>query len=252
MSSDHDLSDYREVRERLAAFHERHRSGRVVALDPQWIEGNPAGPGWLVTAEVYRTDDPHEYAAGRGSSFLACPGRTAFTKWSEVENAETSAVGRALAFAGFAASRSIASADDVRRARAEELGVPRAEAKGRLLAACQGRADLAGEWGALAGLDRHGPRVPLEALEVLEAICAGTYAPVEPVEAPESPSTGLGASESTTTPQPAPTTGDAPPAEVRAELEETRLELSREELVARARADVAAAAAAHNHEGNPQ
>jgi hypothetical protein len=251
MSSEPDLSDYREVRERLSEFYAAHPSGRVVALDPQWIEGNPAGPGWLVTAEVYRTDDPHEYAAGRGSSFLACPGRTSFTRWSELENAETSAVGRALALAGIAASRSIASAEDVRRARAETLGVPRAEAKGRLLAACSGSTAAAARWWLLAGFETL-ERVPTDALEVLELVCTGANDPDEPVEAPESPPTGLGASGSTTTPQPAPTTGDAPPAEVRAELEETRLELSREELVARARADVAAAAAAHNPEGNPQ
>jgi hypothetical protein len=104
--------------------------------------------------------------------------------------------------------------------------VRRAEAKGQLLAACQGHADVAGEWWRLAGWE-HVDTVPTDALAVLVTICAGTHATDDPAEDPQVPQDAPPADTGTTTPEP-----------------------TREELVARARADVAAAAAAHN-EGAP-
>src|SRR5262249_14397092 len=48
--------------------------------------------------------DANEVPSGTGHSYLDLPGKTPFTKGSELENAETSAVGRALVMAGIPSS----------------------------------------------------------------------------------------------------------------------------------------------------
>ncbi len=70
-----------------------------------------------VKAYAYRTsDDPRP---GTGHSWLEIPGTTPYTETSELENAETSAWGRALAALGFEVKRSIASANEVRNKQAQ-------------------------------------------------------------------------------------------------------------------------------------
>jgi hypothetical protein len=54
-----------------------------------------------------------ELPAGTGHSYLALPGTTPYTKGSELENAETSAVGRALVMAGIPA-KNVASAGEIK------------------------------------------------------------------------------------------------------------------------------------------
>ena len=109
-----ELNDYREVPERVTEWYERHPQGRIV---PEIVERPEDGGGrWTVKASVYRTDDPDEQPAGVGHSFLSVPGKTPYTKDSELENAETSAVGRALVNAGIPA-KSIASTQEVQAKR---------------------------------------------------------------------------------------------------------------------------------------
>jgi hypothetical protein len=72
----------------------------------------------VVKAYAYRTpDDPRP---GIGHSSLTIPGATPYTRGSELENAETSAWGRALAALGFEVKKAIASADEVRSKRIDE------------------------------------------------------------------------------------------------------------------------------------
>ena len=55
-----------------------------------------------------------------GHSYMNIPGTTSFTRGSELENAETSAVGRAIANLGYAIDKSIASRDEVLSKQLEE------------------------------------------------------------------------------------------------------------------------------------
>tara|TARA_R110000824_G_scaffold41169_2_gene122726 strand:+ start:2974 stop:3561 length:588 start_codon:yes stop_codon:yes gene_type:complete len=55
-----------------------------------------------------------------GHSYMNIPGTTSFTRGSELENAETSAVGRAIANLGYAIDKSIASRDEVQSKQVEE------------------------------------------------------------------------------------------------------------------------------------
>jgi hypothetical protein len=103
-----ELKDYREVPERIAEWFERHPEGRIVC---EIVEFTPDRV--TVKASVFRGADSLEPPAGVGHSYLGVPGTTPYTKGSELENAETSAAGRALVMAGIPA-KSVASEGEVR------------------------------------------------------------------------------------------------------------------------------------------
>ena len=65
----------------------------------------------IVEASIYRTADDIRPCVD--SSYLNIPGSTPYTKGSELENASTSAVGRALAYMGYEVKKSIASQEEV-------------------------------------------------------------------------------------------------------------------------------------------
>ena len=123
--------DYIPVNERIQLFIAKHPEG---SLRPLWPD-NPyrvLGEGetkWLIYAAcAYRwPDDP---APGVGMAWEPVPGRTPFTKGSELMNAESSAWGRALAAIGIATNKSIATAEEVRSAR-ERSGAPETAATPR-------------------------------------------------------------------------------------------------------------------------
>ncbi len=69
-------------------------------------------------AWAYRTpDDPRP---GTGWATEQVPGKTQFTRGSEVSNLETSCWGRAMAALGIATKKGIASANEVRSARGRQ------------------------------------------------------------------------------------------------------------------------------------
>ncbi len=99
--------DYVPVAERLAAFRAAHPEG---SLQSEIVELNENRV--VIRALAYRSpDDPRP---GIGHSAMAIPGRTTFTRGSELENCETSAWGRALAALAFEVKRGIASGEEVR------------------------------------------------------------------------------------------------------------------------------------------
>jgi hypothetical protein len=104
------LGDYVEVKDRIRMFYEAHPDGRLVTDRAEmWLEIDP--PRVVVKALAYRTiDDPHP---GVGWSWLTLPGRTPYTAGSELENAETSAWGRAIGSLGIGIDKSIASKQEV-------------------------------------------------------------------------------------------------------------------------------------------
>lgn len=108
-----DLKDYVDVAERLREFYEKHPSGRVTTAIVEMTDKRV-----VVRAEAFRAADA-VVPAGVGHSGLAIPGVTPYTRGSELENAETSAIGRALVAAGLASKR-VASADEVLAHRSTE------------------------------------------------------------------------------------------------------------------------------------
>jgi hypothetical protein len=98
--------DYVEVAERIAAWYAKYPDGRITTELVEMSESRA-----VMKAYVFRDFNPEP--VGVGHSYLAIPGSTPFTKGSELENAETSAVGRALVMAGIP-SKNVASANEVR------------------------------------------------------------------------------------------------------------------------------------------
>lgn len=111
-----DLSNYVDVRARIEMFREKYPQGSLQPADP----ANPfrivqVGDRIFVAyvAAAYRTAD--DTRPGIGVAWEPIPGRTPYTKDSELMNAETSAWGRAIV-AVLAVDRgaSIASAEEIR------------------------------------------------------------------------------------------------------------------------------------------
>lgn len=110
-----ELGDYVEVKDRIKLFYELFGQGRLVTADVQLTREPDDVPRVIVKAYAYRSpDDP---LPAVGWSWLSLPGATPYTRGSEIENAETSAWGRAIAALGILVDRSIASAQEVENKR---------------------------------------------------------------------------------------------------------------------------------------
>lgn len=114
--------DYNTVPERIAEWREKWPLGTLAPADPSQpfsiveVDGKTF---LVVVAAAYRT--PDDARPGIGMAWEPVPGLTNFTRNSELQNAETSAWGRAIIAVGAAdAKKGIASAEDVRNRRSEQ------------------------------------------------------------------------------------------------------------------------------------
>lgn len=173
------LEDYREVPDRIRAFYADHPEGRLLSRTilsgedvgrTHRFETDEDGQRWVVVvADVFRTaTDTHP--AGTGTARDPYPGRTPYTQRSEVENAETSAWGRALSAAGYP-GKSVASAEEIKTARESDPDALAPEAE------VQALYESIPLGGLVAGLEEIG-MLPLnyehDAAEVEEALQALT------------------------------------------------------------------------------
>lgn len=114
-------ADYKQVPERIADLKEKHPDARLRPVNPDKpFEIVTVGDRTFVVyaAACYRdADDP---LPAIGVAWEPFPGRTPYTKDSELMNAETSAWGRAIVAALRSESKAIASAEDVRNRRADQ------------------------------------------------------------------------------------------------------------------------------------
>jgi hypothetical protein len=114
--------DYVPVSERIIAFREMYPEGTLRPADPaepfRMIDVD--GAVFLAyTAAAFR--HPEDLAPGIGCAWERVPGLTNFTRNSELQNAESSAWGRAIIAVGAAdAKRGIASMEDVQSRQAED------------------------------------------------------------------------------------------------------------------------------------
>jgi hypothetical protein len=123
MGRDFDPADtgYVDVASRIVEFREKHPDGCLQPADPAnpyRVETIGSDTFVVVVAAAYRTAE--DARPGIGMAYEAYPGKTPYTRGSELQNAETSAWGRAIVAALAAdTKRGIASADEVRNRQAD-------------------------------------------------------------------------------------------------------------------------------------
>jgi len=115
MAYDERLGDYVDVPARIAEFRTKHPEGCLQPAnlaEPYKIETVGDKTYVVVVAAAYRSpDDPRP---GIGMAYEQWPGRTPYTRDSELQNAETSAWGRAIvAVLAADTKRGIASKEEV-------------------------------------------------------------------------------------------------------------------------------------------
>lgn len=120
MSRGIDLSSYVDVATRIQMFRERFPNGSLRPLNPEQpyrIETIGDCTFIVVVAAAYR--DASDKAPGVGMAMEAFPGATPYTRGSELQNAETSAWGRAIVAVLAADTRYVASRDEVESRQAD-------------------------------------------------------------------------------------------------------------------------------------
>jgi len=116
------LGDYVDVATRITEFREKHPDGSLQPADlsePFRVVTIGGDTFVCVVAAAYRA--PDDQRPGIGMAYESYPGRTPYTRGSELQNAETSAWGRAIVAALAADTKrgGVASQDEVRNRQAD-------------------------------------------------------------------------------------------------------------------------------------
>jgi hypothetical protein len=96
------LADYETVEERIRRFYKDNKAGRIITDNITTLQDRQVGT-WVVKASVY-LDDQTDKPKATGLAFEV-DGQGMANKTSALENAETSAIGRALANAGYSGNK---------------------------------------------------------------------------------------------------------------------------------------------------
>ena len=108
------LDDYETVEERLTKFWKDNPDGRI---NTALLEANTTR--FIVRAEIFRTEaDPNAWSSGLAEETVQGRGVNAT---SALENCETSAIGRALANAGYATKGKRASREEMSKVAAKQV-----------------------------------------------------------------------------------------------------------------------------------
>jgi hypothetical protein len=97
------LSDYETVEERIRRFYKDNPDGRIITENQTTLQDRQVST-WVVYAAVYLTNDREALARATGLAY-EIDGVGMANKTSALENAETSAIGRALANAGYSGNK---------------------------------------------------------------------------------------------------------------------------------------------------
>lgn len=142
-----DIGNYNDVQSRLVEFRAAHPEGSLQPADPDrpfWVEKIGDDSFIVVVAAAYRTAE--DTRPGIGMAWERYPGKTPYTRDSELQNAETSAWGRAIVAALAADTRKgIASANEVRNRRADrdaQRDDPKAKLREEIFVAAAPNPDL--------------------------------------------------------------------------------------------------------------
>jgi len=115
MSPGFNLEDYEPVADRIAHFWKDHPDGRILTSPVYQLCVNGQ---WVFRAEVYTNPKDMEPSATGYAEEQTGEGMV--NRMAALENCETSAIGRALANAGYSTSKSRASREEMQKVRAAE------------------------------------------------------------------------------------------------------------------------------------
>lgn len=122
------LSDYETVEERIKRFYADNPDGRIVTENLTSVADRSVST-WVIRAEVFLTagDQANQLPKASGLAFEIDGGNGA-NQTSALENAETSAIGRALANAGYSGNKRASREEMEKVLRADEVaGILKAE-----------------------------------------------------------------------------------------------------------------------------
>ena len=130
--------DYIDVAERLRAWYEAYPNARIETSIVSHTDSRVTVKALAFRGDTAEEQDTkqrpygfEERPAGVGHSSMAIPGSTPYTRGSELENCETSAVGRALVMAGLP-SKKVASSDEIQAKGGAIKPLPAAQDKQKL------------------------------------------------------------------------------------------------------------------------
>lgn len=122
------LADYETVEERIKRFYADNPDGRIVTENLTSVADRSVST-WVIRAEVFLTagDQANQLPKASGLAFEVDGGNGA-NQTSALENAETSAIGRALANAGYSGNKRASREEMEKVLRADEVaGILKAE-----------------------------------------------------------------------------------------------------------------------------
>ena len=117
MSYSDGLQDYVDVAERIGQLFAKYPDASIQTSYEGMVE-TPTGTYLIVKATVYRT--PEDPRPGIDYAWELVPGRTPYTKGSELMVGSTSATGRAISMLGIATKRSIATKQEIQAAKSRQ------------------------------------------------------------------------------------------------------------------------------------
>ena len=175
MSGDQWLDGYEPVEDRLRAFWADHPNGRITTgIEEYGLEG------WVVKAWIYR-DAGDADAAATGLAHENIPGGTPFTRGSELEVCETSAIGRALANLGYAKAGARPSLEEMVKVSGEAVPSLAADPDGaEVTDTGKVRADASGTGGAADRPSGSTKIYPLDPRDCDHKLPSGRWIPWDP------------------------------------------------------------------------
>lgn len=113
------IEEYDTVEVRLARFHEDYPDGRVVSYELTTEEDRARGY-WVVRAQIFTDHEDQHSNCPKATGFaFEIEGGAGANKTAALENAETSAIGRALANMGYSGRKRPTQTEMRKVARAE-------------------------------------------------------------------------------------------------------------------------------------
>jgi hypothetical protein len=105
------LENYVDVPHRIKLFYEKYPEGSL-AMDPQ-LTFQTVGDQVIVIGRAFAYRNANDEKPGIGTAQEYLPGKTNFTRGSEIQNLETSCWGRAIGALGIGIDKSVATREEV-------------------------------------------------------------------------------------------------------------------------------------------